>query len=424
MMLRLFSRLSRTRRLPPRCRPDSHPPRLALLLVGVLATAALALGACSGEESYELAVILPLTGEWSIYGEPIRNGVELALEDIRENRDLPYEITLQVLDSESNPSRAAEVLREAYRDGALAAVGGVTSESALAMVPVAQEMERLLVSPSASSPELTGISRYFFRVFPSDFREGTTMGTFVAQKLNITSLVILAADTTYAKGVSEVFADSFESYGNEVMETLVYPAGTEDLSDYVRQALEPDPQAIYVADFARPVRRILAEAKRQGFDGKLLTTSAFNAPEILAAAGNDAEAVILTQTAFEPEASENPKVQAFVQAYQEAYGETPGTYAAHGYDALHVLVDALGKLSLRSPGEMLKGIRSLDNNYSGVTGAIQFDERGDVGQFPRVYILQDGKFEDYDKVREENRQKLLDRLEEIRRRRQQQLRNQ
>lgn len=168
------------------------------------------------------------------------------------------------------------------------------------------------------------------------------------------------------------------------------------------------------------MRLVLAEAKRQGFRGKLLTTSAFNAPEILAAAGDDAEAVILTQTAFEPVASEDPAVLEFVEAYRAKFGETPGTYAAHGYDALHVLVDALGKLNLRTPGEMLKGVRSLGSGYSGVTGALAFDERGDVGQFPRVYILQDGVFEDYDRVREENRQKLLERLEEIRRRQRQQ----
>ena len=384
---------------------------LALLSVPLLLTAA-----CSQDESFEFVVILPLTGEWSIYGEPIRHGVELAMEEAKQ-RDLPYKVRIDLRDSESDPVRAAEELRAALEGGAFAALGGVTSESALAMVPVAEEMERLLISPSASSPELTGISRYFFRVFPSDFREGTTMGNFVAQKLGVTNLVILAADTGYAEGISRVLEAAFERHGNEVLEKIVYPEDTEDYSDLVSQALDQDPEAIYVADFAQPVSRILAEAKDQGFGGKLLTTSAFNAPEILAAAGEDAEDVILTQTAFEPGTSEDPQVRAFAEAYREKHGETPGTFAAHGYDAMNVMLDALGKLSLRSPGEMVKGIRSLDAGYSGVTGALQFDERGDVGQFPRVYILQDGDFEDFDRVREGNRQKLLERLEEIRRRR-------
>lgn len=398
--------------------PTAPPLRVltGLALLALLAVPLWLTAGCSRDESFEFAVILPLTGEWSIYGQPIRQGVELAMEEARR-RDLPYRVSIGLRDSASDPVRAAEELQAAFDAGAFAALGGVTSESALAMVPVAEEMERLLLSPSASSPELTGISRYFFRVFPSDFREGTTMGNFVAQKLGVTHLVILAADTEYARGVSEVFEAAFERHGNEVLEKIVYPDGTEDFSELVSQALEQDPEAIYVADFAKPVSRILAEAKDQGFRGKLLTTSAFNAPEILAAAGDDTEDVILTQTAFEPGSSENPKVQAFVEAYREAYGEAPGTFAAHGYDGMNVLLDALGKLSLRSPGEMIKGIRSLDPGYSGVTGALVFDERGDVGQFPRVYILQDGEFEDYDRVREENRKKLLERLERIRRRR-------
>ena len=165
---------------------------------------------CGGESTVELAVVLPLTGEWSIYGEPIRQGVELAITEVQERKDLPYRVKFEILDSESDPVRAAEVLETAYRDGALAAVGGVTSAEALSMLPVAEDMERLLLSPSASSPALSGISRYFFRVFPSDFREGTTMGNFVAQKRNITNLAILSADTEYAKGVSEVFEAAFE----------------------------------------------------------------------------------------------------------------------------------------------------------------------------------------------------------------------
>jgi branched-chain amino acid transport system substrate-binding protein len=390
----------------------------SLALPALVAAPLVLCGACSQDQSYEFAVVLPLTGNWSVYGVPIRQGVELAVEQA-QRRKLPYRIEIDLRDSESDPVRATEELRASFEGGAFAAVGGVTSESALAMVPVAEEMGRLLVSPSASSPELTGISRYFLRVFPSDFREGTTMANFVAQKLGVDHLVILAADSEYARGISKVFQTAFESHGNEVLKTIVYPEGTEDFSDLVSQALEQDPEAIYVADFAQPVSRILAEAKKQGFSGKLLTTSAFNAPEILAAAGENAEDVILTQTAFEPSTSEDPKVRDFVDAYQKEYGEVPGTFAAHGYDAMNVLLDALANLGLKSPGEMIKGIRSLGADYSGVTGAIQFDERGDVGQFPHVYILQDGKFEDYDRVRDANRQKILDRLEEIRRRRRQ-----
>lgn len=389
------------------------------------AAAALALGAltgaCSPSEGIEFAVILPLSGDWTVYGQPIRNGVDLAMDEIRRRRDLPYRIEVRVADSQSDPQRAAELLETLYGEGALAALGGVTSAEALAMVPVADRGHKVLLSPSASSPELTGASRYFFRVFPSDFREGTRMGNFAARELNLTDVVILAADSTYARGITEIFRAEFERNEGHVLETLVYPEGTEDFSGLVREALALNPPAIYVADFAEPVRRILAALEDQGFQGKLMTTSAFNAPDVLAAAGEAAEDVILTQTAFEP-GSEDPEVQRFVEAYRQKYGETPGTFAAHGYDAMKVLADATRGMSLESSGELLKGLRGLGSEYHGVTGALQFDERGDVGQFPRVYIFQNGAFEDFQRAREEVRQEILRRLETIRRQRERRLR--
>lgn len=396
-----------------RCTPAALPVLLLALLTFV--------GGCSQGEEVEIGVILPLSGEWAIYGEPIEKGVQLAMEDIRKRKDLPFAIKIEVADSESDPTKAAELLETMYGNGALAALGGVTSESALAMIPIADREEKVLLSPAASSPELSGRSRYFFRVFPSDFREGTKMGNFAAQSLHLDNVVILAADSTYARGITEVFKTEFERYDRKVLDTIVYPEGSEDFGEVVRRALDQAPEAIYVADFAEPVRRILAQLKAAGFRGKLMTTAAFNAPDVIAAAGEDAEDVILTQTAFEP-GSESPEVQGFVEAYRSKYGETPGTFAAHGYDAMMVLADATRGMSVRVASEIPKGIRSLGNDYRGVTGPLQFDERGDVGQFPRVYVYQDGEFEDYDRVREESRQILLQRLNEIRRERERRLR--
>lgn len=383
-------------------------------------------GGCSGGEEVLFAVILPLSGEWAIYGQPIEKGVELAMDEIHRRKDLPFTIKIEIADSQSRPEKAAEQLEAMYDKGALAALGGVTSESALAMIPITEREEKILLSPAASSPELSGKSRYFFRVFPSDFREGTKMGNFAAQSLHLDNVVILAADSTYARGITEVFKNEFERYHRKVLDTLVYPEGTEDFGGLVRQALDQEPEAVYVADFAEPVRRILAQLKAAGFRGKVMTTSAFNAPDVLAAAGEDAEDVILTQTAFEPDSEEadqgDPVVQRFVEAYRKKFGDTPGTFAAHGYDAMMVLADATRGMNAPLGSEMLKGIRSLGNDYRGVTGPLQFDERGDVGQFPRVYIYQDGEFEDYDRAREESRQILLDRLNEIRRQRERRLR--
>lgn len=146
---------------------------------------------CPGEEVVKFSAVLPLTGEAAIYGLPVQRGVELAFEHFQSQQDLPYQLELVVVDSESDPEKAKNLLIQVYRDGALASIGGVTTAEALQMVAVADEFDRVLISPSASTPQLSGISKNFYRVFPSDAREGATMGNFATQKLKAEKVVIL-----------------------------------------------------------------------------------------------------------------------------------------------------------------------------------------------------------------------------------------
>jgi branched-chain amino acid transport system substrate-binding protein len=370
------------------------------------------LWACGGGGAVRFAAILPLSGGFEIYGEAIRRGVDLALRDLQAREDYPYEVAVTVVDSQGDPERAAELLAEQYGDGAIAAIGGVTTPEALRMVAVADRNDRILLSPSATSPELTGISKNFYRLLPTDQREGTTMGNFAARKLGLGSVVILTKQDAYARGNREVFAGEFERNGGSVLEVIEYPPGAADFSGFIERVLTLSPDGVYIAAYAEDVGRMLTLLRDASFEGSLLTTSAFASPTAIERVGNAAEGVFLTQAVFETE-TEDPVVRKFVRDYQAAYGELPDLYAAHGYDSVMVLADAILELD-RGPvaADMWKGIRKL-KDYAGVTGTIQFDERGDVQKFPRVYVIEQGNLVDYEREVTRRRQELLDRLHRL-----------
>lgn len=383
---------------------------LRMLLVLTLALTALALGSCGEDRSETVGVVLPLSGPWAIYGEPIRQGIELAHEEIQaryEAEEYPLALSLDVRDSESNPQQAVTRMEELFEDDVLAVIGGVTSAEAMLMVERLDEHERVLISPSASSPSLTGVSRYFFRVFSSDFLEGTKLGSFAALELDLDNAAILAVNTPFARGIGSVFQDEFERYDGEILGEVVYPDTATDYGEYVDRALDLDPEAIFIADFAEETRRLLELLDERGFDGELLTTSAFSSPEVMRAAGDAAQGVALAQTMFDP-TGEEPQVRAFVEAYEAKYGETPDLFAAHGYDAMRVVAEAARENRL--PSDLWQDLRSVE--YTGVTGQIQFDEKGEPGKFPRIYRIEDGQLRDYEDFLEERKQ-------EIQRRRQQ-----
>lgn len=380
------------------------------LIVAVLAALAAGPTACKGGGPVVVGAVLPLTGEFALYGEPIRQGIELAYEQVQADEDLDFELALEIADSASDPAQAAEASARLYAQGAVAVIGGVTTDEALAMIESADREEKVLLSPSASSPRLTGISRNFFRVYPSDFSEGTRMGIFAAQTLGIESAVIVAAESPFARGIQDIFKTEFERYGGEVPAVIEYPPASENFEPIVAQALELRPVAVYVADYARNTARIVQALRAQDYGGKILVTSAFAAPEVLAEVGAAAEAVLVTQTAMPPN---DPAVASFSQAFAAKHGHPPSIWAAHGYDALLVLVEAMREGGTR-PNDVWKGMRSI-RNFPGASGVIQFDERGDVSKFPRTYVVENGELVDYERAMEEKRQEILRQIEQINR---------
>lgn len=378
----------------------------------VAALAALAAGAtsCGGRGPVQVGAVLPLSGQFAIYGEPIRQGLELAYEQLQADEDLDLEIALEIEDSASDPQQAAAAARRLYSQGAVAVIGGVTTDEALAMIESADREEKVLLSPSASSPRLTGISRNFFRIFPSDLSEGTRMGNFAAQTLGIDSTVIVAAESPYARGIQDIFKSEFERYGGEVPAVIEYPPDNQDFAAIVAQVLEHRTVGVYVADYAQNTARIVQALRDARYGGKILVTSAFAAPEVLSEVGPAAEGVLLTQTAMPPDA---PAVASFVEAFTAKHGHPPGIWAAHGYDALMVLVQAMQEGGTR-PNDLWKGMRSI-RNFQGASGVIQFDERGDVSKFPRTYVVKDGELVDYEQAVGAERQEILRRIEELNR---------
>ncbi len=380
-----------------------------------------ALVACGPAKPVKFGAVLPITGEAAIYGLPIQKGIELAfakLTDPQSQSTTPYPLELEVVDSASDPDQARRQLAALYGGGVLAALGGVTTAEALQMVPVADKYDRILLSPSASTPELTGISKNFYRVFPSDAREGATMGNFATIKLKVKNVVILAKAGPYAKGVQQIFQTEFERYGGEVLELIEFPASSSDFSGLVERVLTLKPEAVYLAAYANDSAQMIRELHGGGFGGKIFTTSAFAAPEIVEQVGRPAEGVFLTQAVFEVE-SDEPAIKDFVDAFRKEYGLAPDLYSAHGYDSMMVLAEALRKARGRTSSEFWKGMRSI-RDFAGATGTIQFDERGDVQKFPRVYVVNNGMLVDYEAEVEVRRRRLLDqlrRLEEERRKR-------
>lgn len=365
---------------------DTRTKKRTLLAAGLLGGAALTLAACS-PSSVEVAVILPITGEHAAYGASIEKGIQLAYEQIKADKQSKSPISdFKVRDTQSDIKRSLIWLDKELGGGAIAVIGGVTTAEAKAMIPIAEKEGAVLLSPSASSPELTGISKTFFRVWPSDQSEATKIAQSAFGELQAKTVVLAAGQEPYAQGAKNVFKSAYEALGGQVLDTLEYPAGSHDLSGVAVRVAELKPDAVFVADYADGVAELVRELRHHQFAGRILTTSAFASTPAIEKIGQGAVGVIFSQTAFDPNGT-RPEVRDFVSAFKAKFGENPDIYAAHGYDALQVVARAARGREI-SPAGLIAGLRSdAVTSYAGVSGPIEFDDQGDVKKSPRLYTV-------------------------------------
>ncbi len=364
-----------------------------------------------------ITAVAPLTGEAAVYGQEIANGIQLRHERLMAGEeDIGYNVVLEIVDSESDAAQAAALLDTAF-DTSLAAIGGVTSDEALAMIPVVEEADRVLLSPSASSPKLSGVSEFFYRLYPSAEIEASTMATFLRDRLQVTRLVLVVQDTAFGTSL----ADAIEAvWGTQLAGRVVFTASS-DQNAMVDEALGYEADAIYVAASGSALAEAMQALRLGGYNGAhdyLATSSSLAIESVLQEAGPAANNSFMTAPLYEPESPEEP-VASFVAAYQEKHGSLPSYYAGLGYDALWVYLEALSEVeAIAVPSDFLKGMRAV-RELQGVTGNIQFRETGDVQKFTRIYQIVDGKAVDFEKHQKERadeiRRKLQETMREIER---------
>ena len=104
-----------------------------------------------------------------------------------------------------------------------------------------------MLSPSASSPKLSGISKYFFRVYASDAAEGSFMAATAFQKLHLRSVAIMYINNEFGLGLQRVFRDRFETLGGKVHLTLAYDRDQTDSRTQLTRIKATRPDGLYLA---------------------------------------------------------------------------------------------------------------------------------------------------------------------------------
>jgi branched-chain amino acid transport system substrate-binding protein len=300
-------------------------------------------------------------------GDANMKGFQLALDEINNMAGSAYKFDKRIRDDSARGDRAAVVAQEfVTNDSIVAVVGHVNSGTMMAAARV-YDGHLPAVATSATSPSLSGISRWAFRVIPSDSLNGRSIAAHM-NKLGKKRAVVLYENNSYGRGLAESFRREFA--GEIVGMDPVSDQKGEDLEPFVTWLKQKQVDLVFVAGTAVSGQAFVAEARKQQITAAL--------------AGGNGWAVLvadpLAEGAYLPTAfnarDPRPEVQAFVTAYQKKYGDVPNAYAALAYDATKLVAQAVNKVG-PNRARIRDYLANLAEPYIGVTGAISFSASGD-----------------------------------------------
>lgn len=311
-----------------------------------------------------------LTGGEASFGQATVQGVKLAAEEINNSGGvLGKKIKLVVEDDTGRAEEAASVVTKLItRDDVIAVIGENSSNQSLAAAPICQASKVPMISPSSTNPNVTKKGEYIFRVCFTDPYQGKALATFVRANLKANKAAILRDNKNdYSVGLAEVFREVFTSLGGTIAAEQSYSGGDTDFKPQLTAIKSAKPDVLFIPGFYTDVGQIAIQARDLGIAAPMVGGDGWDSPELLTIGGKSLDGCYFSDHYFVGEP--RPAVQRFVGEIRKRYGHDPAANAALGYDALHILVDAIRRTGSLDR-KLIRDQIARTKDYQGVSGVI------------------------------------------------------
>jgi len=330
-------------------------------------------GGVVGVNKIKVGILIPLTGDAASYGENVKNGIELA------NQELNFELVYE--DGKCNGPDAVNAIRKLIEvDKVNAVIGELCSGATIPASEIAKAAGIVMISPASTSPDLTNAGDHFFRTVPSDALQGEE-GAKLVKKLGYQSLAILHVNDDYGVGFNRVLKENFDN----VVISESFEKEATDLRTQLTKIKEKTPDAIYIiSNSPAAAGAALKQIKELGIEAQVIGSEGLKDQSVLDAAEGAADGMILTFLA----PSNTIIGKQFKNRYVQEYTEDPPIFAAEAFDAMIALSRALDSEDI---GEgLIKAMKGVV--FEGASGTVDFDENGDVIKPYNVLKVENNKF--------------------------------
>ncbi|MDQ5837470.1 MAG: ABC transporter substrate-binding protein [Acidobacteriota bacterium] len=324
-------------------------------------------------EHLRVGALMSLTGDTAQYGISALNGIHMAVEEANASGGVAgHRVELLTQDTRSDPGVTETVVRRFAEESRVhALVGEVVSSRSLAAARVAQEERVPMITPSATSPEVTAQGDYIFRSCYTDPFQGAALARFAAGSLHARrAAVLLDPAQRYSVELARFIRAAFERQGGEVVSEQEYREGAADFSAQLAEVAAADPEVVFIPGYYLEAGQLARQARDAGLGAPLVGGDGWDSPRLYEIGGQALSGDFFS-THFSAE-DPDPQVQRFVADYRRLFGSTPDSFAATAYDATRILLDAAARARSLDRAAIRDALAET-RDFPGVTGTVTFN---------------------------------------------------
>ncbi|PWH14213.1 MAG: branched-chain amino acid ABC transporter substrate-binding protein [Anaerolineae bacterium] len=358
-----------------------------MFVVALFVLASLVLAACGGQQAktIKIATQSPLSGGQSSLGVDIKNGAQLALEQLSGPlTELGFKVELAPYDDQANPDTGVANAKQIVSDPAI--LCGVGHLNSGVMIPSSEEYHNAglaFVSPANTNPKVT--DRGYLevnRIVGRDDVQGV-VGAEYANSIGVKSVFIIHDKTAYGQGVAEFFKKRAEELGM----TVAGFEGTEEKANFdpiITSILAANVDMVYFGGIYDQAGVLFKQAREKGFMGTFMGPDGMDSSTLAEIAG---EALVqgggMVYSSVSGPASVYPGTAKFIADFKAKFGAEPQPFAAQAYDAMAICLKAIENAAKANNNQtptrqqVAQAIRDL-KDFPGITGTYTFNNIGDI----------------------------------------------
>jgi len=362
-------------------------------IFGLILTFGITSGAMAG--TIRIGVASPFTGDLAAYGDNIKSGVSLKLQEINAAGGINgQKVELVWGDDLCAPKEAGTVGAKFAADKSIVAViGHLCSSATLAAMPIYVRSGMPTISPTSTNVTIPGVGKgWFFRNCYTDDFQAKFLARYVKNVLSFKKVAIFYENNDYAIGLKDAFLSEAKSTGVEVVGVEAYMAKTTDFTPQLTKILTSKPESIFLCGYHPEGGLIASQSRKLGFNGPLFGADGIDNVDYIKIAGKAANNTYCTVPFLADAAS--PAGKAFAAKFKESEKRDVDWMSANAYDCLGILADVIGKVGAdrKKIRDGLAAMNSEANGYTGITGLTYFDSTGNCAKPAFVKKVENEKF--------------------------------